>query len=260
MNDMVIIIPIHEFNDNVAELLQKALDSVPSNTEVRVSCRNGLSTSIKKACKKYKSVKIYENENADSPYDFCSLVNQAVGGTKWFSILEYDDTYTEIWFDNFKKYADAYNDVSVFIPLEDLIDYEKKDFIGFGNEAVWASSFSKEIGFIDNESIQDFFDFYLTGSIFKTEDWEEIGGLKPSIKLTFWYEFLLRATYMGKRIFVIPKIGYTHNLGREGSLIDTYKKTIDEEESKWWIDVAKKEYFFKEERGPEKYTYKKEKV
>lgn len=256
MNDIAIIIPIHEFNDGVSELLQKALESVPSDVEVRVSCRNGLSASIKKNCKKYKNVKIYENEGADSPHDFCSLVNQAVGGTKWFSILEYDDKYTDIWFDNFRKYADSLDDVSVFIPMEDLMDYENREFIGIGNEAVWASSFSSEIGFVDNESIQDYFDFYMTGSVFKTDDWEEIGGLKPSIKLTFWYEFLLRATYMGKKVFVVPKIGYTHYLGREGSLIETYKKEIGNEESAWWMNVAKKEYFFKEERGPEKYEFK----
>ena len=34
-----------------------------------------------------------------------------------------------------------------------------------------------------------------------------------------------------------------------------YKETIDSEESQWWFDLAKREYFFKEDRKKE---YKKE--
>ena len=257
MSNIAVIIPLHEYNDDVKVLLLRAIDSVPSEYEVRVSCRNGLSESIKKACKTKKNVVIYESENADSPYDFCTLVNQAVGGSDWFSVLEYDDVYTDIWFDNFKKYADYYTDVSVFTPLEDLLDYTKQNFIGIGNESVWASSFSNELGYIDNDCLQNFFDFYMTGSIFRTDDWIEIGGLKPKIKLTFWYEFLLRATHNGKKIYVIPKVGYKHYLGRNGSLVESYRKSIDEDESNFWVKVAKKEYFFKEERDDNKYLYSK---
>jgi hypothetical protein len=255
MKDLVVIIPLHEFNDEVKKQLSEAISSVPDGIEIRISCKNGLSSGIKKEYKKNKNIVIYENENADSASDFCSLVNQAVEDTKWFSILEYDDKYSSIWFDNFKKYADFYSDISVFVPMEDLVDANDNKFAGIGNEAPWASSFSNEIGYIDNDCLQNFFDFYMTGAIFNADDWKEVGGLKPSIKLTFWYEWLLRATYKGKKIFVIPKIGYTHLLGRQGSIIDTYKKTIDNKESDFWVNVAKKDYFYKEERDKSKYTY-----
>ncbi len=255
MKDLVVIVPLHEFNSNVEELLTKAIASVPKELEIRISCKNGLSEDIKKACKKYKNVVIYESENADAPSDFCTLVNQAVGDSKWFSVLEFDDEYSKIWFDNFKKYVDFYSDISVFLPLEDLIDAKNDSFIGIGNEAPWASSFSNEIGYIDLDCLQNFFDFYLTGGIFNTEDWIEAGGLKPSIKLTFWYEFLLRITNKGKKVYVIPKVGYAHRLGREGSLIEGYKKAIDEKESNFWVNVARKEYFYKEERDESKYKY-----
>jgi len=259
MKDLIIIIPLHEFNESVEALLTKAINSVPKDMEIRVSCKNGLSEKIKKTYKKNKNIVIYESEAVDSPSDFCSLVNQAVGDSKWFSILEYDDEYTPIWFDNFKKYVDFYSDISVFLPLEDLIDASDNKFAGVGNEAPWASSFSNEIGYIDLDCLQNFFDFYLTGSIFNTQDWEEIGGLKPSIKLTFWYEFLLRATHNGKKIYVIPKIGYSHKLGREGSLIEGYKKTIDEKESNFWVNVARKDYFYKNQREESKYIYNADK-
>jgi hypothetical protein len=75
--------------------------------------------------------------------------------------------------------------------------------------------------------------------------------LKPSIKITFWYEWLLRATNKGKKVFVIPKVGYNHTLGRQGSLVEQYKADIDKEESQWWFDLAKREYFYKEDRKKE---------
>lgn len=77
--------------------------------------------------------------------------------------------------------------------------------------------------------------------------------MKPSIKLTFWYEFLLRfvSHSVGGNIFVIPKIGYVHGLGRKGSLLEHYRETVQKEESEFWIKTAKKESFFKEERAVE---------
>ena len=131
-------------------------------------------------------------------------------------------------------------------------------YIGFGNEAPWASSFSNEIGFIDNECLQNYFDFYMTGSIFNTDDWKEVGGLKPMIKITFWYEWLLRMTNKGKKIYVIPKVGYNHKLGRNGSIVDTYRKTVGEDESNFFFELAKREYFYHPnvERDKEKFIYK----
>ena len=253
MKDLVIIIPLHEFNDEINKLLSNAIESVPSEYEIRISCKNGLGENIEKAYKKNKNISVYENKTDAS--DFCTLVNNAVSDSKWFSILEYDDEYSKIWFDNFKKYVDFYQDISIFMPLEDLVDNKDGKFIGIGNEAPWASSFSNEIGYIDLDCLQNFFDFYMTGAIFKTKDWKEIGGLKPSIKLTFWYEFLLRAAHKGKKIFVIPKIGYVHILGRKGSLIESYKSTIDDKESNFWVNVARKDYFYTSERDSSKYTY-----
>lgn len=175
--------------------------------------------------------------------------------TKWFSILEFDDEYSNIWFANFYKVKDFKQDVSVFVPLTDLIENETNKFIGFGNESVWASSFSNELGYIDNDCLQNFFDFYMTGSIFNTSDWKESGGLKESFKLTFWYEFLLRYTYLNKKVYVIPRIGYKHMLNRKNSLIDLYTNSISEKESKFWINLAKQDYFFTKERDSSKYIY-----
>ena len=77
-----------------------------------------------------------------------------------------------------------------------------------------------------------------------------------NIKLTFWYEFLLRLTQSGKKVYVIPRVMYVHNLNREGSLIKQYSETVSEKESEYWIDIAKQEQFFTKNRNKE-YSFEK---
>ena len=69
---------------------------------------------------------------------------------------------------------------------------------------------------------------------------------------------MLRAANKPKKIYVVPKVGYNHTLGRNGSLTETYKKEITQDEIKWWFDLAKRDYFFKEEKEPSYYIYKKQ--
>ena len=246
MKDLVIIIPMHEFGKENIELLNKAVESVPEELKIVLSVKKGVDGRTLKGIS--DRLTVLAESDGDS---FAELVNTAVNNIdeKWFSILEFDDTYTPIWFDNAKKYIEFMPSTSVFMFLEDITDFNNGKYIGFGNEAAWASSFSNEIGFIDNDCLQNYFDFYLTGSIFNTADWKEVGGLKSSIKVTFWYEWLLRLTNKGKTVFVIPKVGYNHHLARKGSLVEYYKENIDNEETQWWYDLSKREYFFREDRN-----------
>ena len=52
----------------------------------------------------------------------------------------------------------------------------------------------------------------------------------------------------GKKIYVIPKVGYYHTANRPGSITMNYVDTMTEREADWWIDLAKKEYFFPQDR------------
>jgi len=251
MKDITIIIPLHICNDENNVLLARAIKSVPNGMNITISTIEGCEEPLKWVLddSEHNVEILVNNENKNS--DFCTLVNNAVmkNGTEWFSILEFDDEYTDIWFKNVEEYIKFNPEVSVFLPLEELIDFNTKKFIGYGNEAPWATSFSEEIGYIDNESLQQYFDFYLTGGIYNADDWRSQGSLKPSIKLTFWYEFLLRLTKNGKKVFVIPKLGLKHYVDREGSLYDEYRKTITEEESNWWYELAQKEQYYLEDRN-----------
>lgn len=255
MKELVVIIPMHEFGKENIELLNKAVESVPSDVNVLLSIKKG--TDGRKLKGISDRLGIVQESDGDS---FAELVNAAVDNIeeKWFSILEFDDTYTPIWLDNAKKYIDFMPDTSVFMFLEDITDFNNGKYIGFGNAEAWASSFSNEIGYIDNDCLQNYFDFYLTGSIFNTSDWKEIGGLKPQVKLTFWYEWLLRITNKSKKVFVIPKVGYNHTLNRKDSLVEKYRNSMSKEEIEFNFDLAKREYFFHPnvERDPSKFEYK----
>ena len=239
MKDITVIIPVHVYNEQVKEMLTKAIESVPSDYLIHIVNPNKLESELVWLGKKYDNVTVLSAVDEDEPTDFCTLVNRGVStcGTNWFSILEFDDEYTPIWFSNVEKEMEYKSDVSVFIPLTELNDFNNARFVSY------------EIGYIDNDCLQDFFDFYLTGSVFSTLDWLNSGGLKPSIKVTFWYEFLLRLTNDGKKIYVVPKLGYKHNVNRDGSLYNEYANTVTADEADWWRELAKKECFFKKDRN-----------
>ena len=84
--------------------------------------------------------------------------------------------------------------------------------------------------------------------------------MKPLVKLTFWYEWLLRITGKSKKVFVVPKVGYNHSLGRKGSLVEVYKNVMTEDETQFWFDLAKRESYYHPsvEREASKFEYKKE--
>lgn len=250
---MCVIIPIHEYNEEIKVLLERAVTSVPNELFLFLVCNENIDENELVSLRVNTSVIKCDNSS------FSSLVNCGMNklkgdGYEWVYLLEFDDEFNMLWFDEVNREIEDKPEVSVFLPLTEIIDFESNKFISFGNEAPWASSFSNEIGYIDNESLQQFFDFYLTGSVFNTKDWSYVGGLKESFKLTFWYEFLLRLTHNDKKAYVIPKLGYKHYVNRPNSLYSQYKNEIDEEEGKWWYDLALEEYAYKKDR---KKVYKK---
>ena len=249
--DITVIVPVHEWNDTVKALFENAVNTIPAGANVLFVVPNNIKFSVDENMTK-RFTGALTKLICDGNTSFQHMVNSGIREvtTDWFSILEFDDEYSPIWFDNFIKYQEYNQQYNFFLPMNDLYNVEdgKDEFVGNGNEAVWASSFSDEIGVIDNKSLEDFFDFYLTGGIFNTKAWNEVGGLKESIKVTFWYEFMLRATRKGENFYVVPKIGYSHVLGREGSLLMQYRKTIDTKEADFWFKLAKKESFFDTDR------------
>ena len=252
MRKVTYIIPLNKFDESVEALLPNALKSIKNGklkeySVILVGPEDVLlkTEGIVSELKMKTSVKNVCNEGKT---DFCSQVNKAVMfcTTPFFCVVEYDDTVTEYWQDTAMRYEkDA--DASVLLPITEFVDHG--EWISFGNVIAWSASFANEIGFIDLDCLDTYMDFNVTGSFIKTEDFISIGGLKPSLKIAAWYEFLLRACHNSLKVFVVPKVGYSHTINREGSYMDETKKDISPEEGKWLIATAKEEYFFKEDRN-----------
>ena len=259
MNKITTIIPLNKFDDEVKTMLEMAvkshLETSKNNPadlmfvgpkEVLDKVDDFFSTS--KDWEKYKDFQYLENEDAW----FSTQINVAAKNVKtdYFAILECDDEFTPIWFDNVLKYIETGDDIAVYLPLTEVYDYQNKNAgpVGYVNEAVWASSFSEKLGYFDNECLQDYLLFNTTGGVFRTKDFLEVGGLKESMKLSFWYEFMLRAINKGKNIYVIPKVGYFHSVNREDSLATEYAQNMSDRESEFWVELARKEYLYKNDR------------
>jgi hypothetical protein len=263
MKDVTIIIPVHEYNDTVDALLRKALESV---SDCRKEFKDGHLPVVIVAPRKLDDVlthsdiyqfipetKIIWNEGNT---DFCSMINFGVDNisTDYFSILEYDDTYRKKWFKLANDYFYGNESISIFLPLNAIHTGHKN--WQFGNEFGLSNAFitddvddTDDVGIINFKRIEKCSVFNLTGAIFNRNDFIKVGKYKPSIKVAFNYELLLRLTSKGLKCMVVPKEGYVHEVGREGSLTDTYNKTLSDEEINKWFELAFREYVYDTDRN-----------
>lgn len=256
MKDITIIIPIHKYDDSIKEMLVNAFKSINKNQEnytfgKLIPMIVGPGDVLENIGENLGETEYYHTcRNTSENIDFCSQVDFAANKveTEYFSILEFDDTYTDNWFKMAHDYFYTNESVSLFLPLNILTDTNHQQF-QYVNEIAWTSSFSNEIGYLDYDCLQDYSSFNLTGGIFNTEDFKKIGGFKPSIKVAFNYELLLRYTKKELKVFVVPKEGYMHVIGRKDSLTEEYNDTLTREEIKKWFDLAKIECAFIEDRG-----------
>jgi glycosyltransferase involved in cell wall biosynthesis len=252
MNSISLIVPVHKLEKTY---LDSCITSIKNQKEKpdEVLFVTSNDTELKEYLNSYDFdqikdiVRIVENESGD--YGFQSQMNYGVKESKseYITFVEYDDEISPIWIKNGKEYSKHYPEVGVFLPIIYETD-ETGRFISFTNESVWAKDFSEVSGYLDNNALQRVQNFNFDGMVVKKSIYEDNGGLKSNMKLTFTYEFLLRMTYFSVPVMVIPKLGYKHTNKREGSLFVEYKSTIDVLESKFWVNKAKKEYFYTQDR------------
>ena len=249
--DITVVVPVHKIDEDIKELLTNAINSVSKqnslpNKILYVIDENDAIESFIRTLEVPSSVEvnIIRNKNID----YQSQINFAASKvtTKYFTILEVDDEYNSIWFKEFKKYLDFNEDVKCFLPF--IYEYsETGKFIKMTNDAAWSAGFSDELGFYELEVINKYPDVSINGMIIETKTFIELGGLKSNIKATFNYEFILRLLNNNEKVFIIPKVGYLHVNNRKDSLSEGFSK-MSQEESLFWLNTAKKEYFYKTDR------------
>lgn len=255
-SNITVIIPVHEFNENVSNYLSKSLESIKnqkdieSDIETIIVCPDNISAEIESVSLLLTGVRILVN---DGKTDYQSQVNLAANhvNTDYFMILEFDDEIGVRYFLNSEKYVSSYPDVEILLSMMIEINSNNQG-IKLTNESVWSQQFvgeNGEMGFLNLNILKQYSDFKLSGAVIKKKDFISIGGFKVNIQLAFGYEFLLRALNNGLKVFTMAKVGYKHLADRSGSLFDNYLKNMPVNERKFWFETAVKEANFNADRN-----------
>lgn len=252
-----VIIPVHEHNEVIKGYLEKAIESIAKQENINelpnviiVAPQEVLNEIIPEINKEVNpNISFIVNEGDNS---YQSQVNLAVESvtTDYFSVLEFDDEYSTTYFKNVNKYISNYPEVDIFLTMMIEVNGQNQG-IKLTNETVWAQQFvgeNGEMGYLNINALKQYTDFKLSGAVIKTSEFKNLGKYKVNIKLTFMYEFLLRALNNASKVFSIPKIGYKHLATREGSLFDNYLKNMPVDERKFWFETATKESNFMNDR------------
>lgn len=252
-----IIIPIHEFDETSGKYLTTALSSIErqktSTFNIIVIFPSKIKEKILNFFEAYKNTfhSLILKENTGN-FDFQSQVNLGVDDvtTEYFSILEFDDEYADVYFKCVEEYIEGYPDVDVFLPITVQVDKYGKA-LSLLNDAAWSRDFvgdDGEQGFLSIDAVKSYTAFAITGGVFKTSSFKNVGKLKKNIQLTFGYEYLLRALNSDNKVMVIAKAGYKHVVDRDNSLFVQYTTTMNLKTRKFWFETANKEYYFKADR------------
>lgn len=255
MEKITYIIPIHKFDDSIEKYLRKALISLNEMENVNESFLMMVGPSdVLEQCRvlcgdivSNLEVEYVITDETDIYVKINYAANKCVTG--YFSILELDDEFYKYWNTSVQKVL-AKERYSIVLPIDELYNTDGK-VVGLMNEIAWDAAFTDDFGFLGIEELNAFKDFNVTGGFIKTNDFIAAGGLKPSMKIAAWYEFLLRICDQGGKIYVIPRIGYKHTVSREDSYMVQAYKTISQEEGAWLIEYAKEDY--KNKKDSQKY-------
>ena len=221
---ITVIVPIHKFDDEVKTLLNRAVDSV--NKELCEIIFVGPNDVLLQAKEVYPHANLVVNNEDTNVY---TQVNKGALQcvTPYFSVLEFDDVFLPTWSDVLVR---ELSDNTITLSINELVEDGK--FRAFANEIAWDAAFISEdgeLGYLGEGELKLFSDFNLTGAIFKTEDFISLGYLKPEFKVFAWYELLMRVARSGKKIYVVPRVCYSHTIMREGSYYMTREEMTKEE-------------------------------
>lgn len=258
-----------------------AVKSIVENPTIRLTSKDEQGVLKQEIISSDKKINfVIENTNSiNFPAIFNDAFNYAIiNQYQNFSLIEPDDLIDNSWYQNFDLYSVEKPDYDGYVPL--MREVSNGGFIGFFNEASWFEGLAEVAGVFDLQLLLRFSCINLTGAVFKVESLKkysvqigsdgkvvEQGGtykpMKESVKISYTYELFLRMIYNDLKFYTIPRIGYEHRIDRLVDTINTFSSKIpkdiinkpvekggmSQEEYKFWSDLAKKEYFFDEDRN-----------
>ena len=121
-SDITVIIPVHKWDKDIEKMFTEAVKSIPAEVKVIVSTTKDAKFKFEFDAKSDSDKDHFVVVKSDDGSSFQHLVNLGVKKvkTEWFSILEFDDEYSSIWFDEFIKYQEYNQQYNMFLPLNDL--------------------------------------------------------------------------------------------------------------------------------------------
>jgi len=186
-----------------------------------------------------------------------------------FSLFEKEDIIGPKWFSTAHQYMEENPDMHIFTPL--IRNNVNGSFINYMNESAWAEGFAEEAGKFDMQLLNRFNCINPLGAVYKTEAIKEYSEekddglfypMKESIKISHFYEFFIRMAYNDVKIMSIPRVGYEMRIFNQPEFKETSSKIpqnivqiplekggITPEEGSFWMELAKKEYFFEDDRN-----------
>lgn len=187
---------------------------------------------------------------------------------EFYSIVEQEDVIAVGWYDYASSYFSEDSKMSVALPL--IRNVINGVFNGVINEASWVEGLSEEAGITDINLLLRYNIVNILGAVFRVSMVQENSeqredGLfypfKESVRLTHTYEFFLRMIYNDLRIKTIPRICYELKFLSKPMYSETSSKVpnnigmlprevggIEQKEIQFYVDLAKKEYFFDKDR------------
>ncbi len=189
-------------------------------------------------------------------------------GYEAISLAEPEDGYSVKWFEIADRYINENTDISIFTPI--IRNIVNGAFSGVMNESPWVEGMSEEAGKFDLNLLQRFNCANPLGAVYKVdaidEYAEKLDGqskpMKESMKLSHYYEFFLRMIYDDVKVMTVPRIGYeikmlnkdyftdsTCKIPQNLAMLAEDKGGMDPEEARFWFELAKKEFFYDDDRN-----------
>ena len=248
----------------------ESLTKIASKPTIRVLKNNEEGNPIEEVVEADKAleINIVKTEVSNFSQIFNDIFNLALNNDyESFSIIEVGDAVGANWYSIANTYAEENEEIGFFLPM--VRSFKNGVLTGLMNEAAWADGMSEEAGKFDMNLLLKFNCANPLGGVYRVKSLEEyseeIDGrylpMKESVKISHYYEFFLRMIYNDVKMMTIPRVGYdfrvndvkefSHSSSKVPAnitVIPAYKGGIDAGETSFWVELAKKEYFFDEDR------------
>ncbi len=262
------------FTHGISEENIASIKELASNPYYILSKRNEKEETVEEKVLAIKKLN-YSIVTSEVALNFSKIFNNTFNlalenGYETISIAEAEDSFSLKWFELADIYAYENPEVSVLLPL--MRNSINGTFTGLLNEAAWAEGMSEEAGKVDINLLMRFNCINPLGAVYKVQaikeysELDKIDGttyhpMKESMKLSHYYEFFLRMIYNDLKVMTVPRLGYELRIVRKEIYTDSTCKLpqdittypsdrggVTPDEGRYWFELAKKEYFFDEDR------------